>query len=341
MTQQAPPPDAATASPEPEGEAAAPATPGRGPLERLRDPSFWANWAVVVALVVLVVVFGTLSDVFLTAGNIDAILVASAILIVVTVGQTYVIVTSGIDLSIGSMVTLASVVLGYAFANAWGIAAAVGIGLLAGLLAGLINGIIIAKGKITDFVVTLGMLSVASGAALVLSDGRPVQVQTRFLLELAAGSIGPLRYMIVVAIVVAGIAHVALFHMRFGTHLLATGGSAEVARAMGVNVARMKIAAYTISGFLAGIAGVMLTARVGAAEPVAAVALLLSSVAAVVLGGVSLFGGRGTVVGPVVGAVLLTALVNGLTLLGVSQFYQPIAVGSVVILSALLTRWQT
>jgi ribose/xylose/arabinose/galactoside ABC-type transport system permease subunit len=338
VTAQAPPPEAVTA---PEPEAQPRLEPRAGVLERLRDPSFWANWAVVVALIALIGVFTTLSDVFLTPGNIDAILVASAILIVVTVGQTYVIVTAGIDLSIGSVVTLASVVLGYAFAQAWGVGAAIVVGLLAGLASGVISGVIIAKGRITDFIVTLGMLSVASGAALVLSDGRPVQVQTPLLLELAAGSIGPLRYMILVAIVVAVIGHVLIFHTRFGTHLLATGGSAEVARAMGISVARIKIAAYTISGFLAGVAGVMLTARVGAAEPVAATALLLSSVAAVVLGGVSLFGGRGTVVGPVVGAVLLTALVNGLTLLGVSQFYQPIAVGSVVILSALLTRWQT
>jgi ribose transport system permease protein len=339
VTRQAPPPDAATASPETEGQAALPAPPRL--LERLRDPSFWANWAVVVALVVLVAVFGTLSDVFLSPGNIDAILVASAILIVVTVGQTFVIATAGIDLSIGSVVTLASVVLGYAFASEWGVGVAVLAGLLAGFLTGLISGTIIAKGRITDFIVTLGMLSVASGVALVLSDGRPVQVQTSFLLELAAGSVGPLRYMVLVALVVAAVGHVVLFNTRFGTHLLATGGSAEVAREMGINVARVKIATYTASGFLAGVAGVMLTARVGAAEPTAATALLLSSVAAVVLGGVSLFGGRGTVVGPVVGAVLLTALVNGLTLLGVSQFYQPIAVGSVVILSALLTRWQT
>jgi ribose/xylose/arabinose/galactoside ABC-type transport system permease subunit len=334
-------PSAEAAPGSPDAEAGSDLLQPSRPLDRLKDPSFWANWAVVVALVVLVVVFGTLSGVFLTPGNIDAILVSSAILVVLTVGQTYVIVTSGIDLSLGSLITLASVVLGWSFANQWGIGAAMLACLAAGLVGGLINGVIIAKGKITDFVVTLGMLSVASGAALVLSDGRPVQVQDRILLELAAGSAGPLRYMVLVAAIVALVAHVALFHTRFGTHLLATGGSAEVARAMGINVARIKIAAYTISGLLGGLAGIMLTARVGAAEPVAATALLLSSVAAVVLGGVSLFGGRGTVVGPVVGAVLLTALVNGLTLLGVSQFYQPIAVGSVVILSALLTRWQT
>ena len=128
-----------------------------------------------------------------------------------------------------------------------------------------------------------------------------------------------------VAAVVAIVAHIVLFHTRFGTHLLATGGDPEAARAMGINTDRVKIAAYTISGFLAGLASILLTARIGAAEPGANTTFLLNSVAAVVLGGVSLFGGRGNMIGPVVGALLLTALVNGLTLLGVSQFYQQLA----------------
>jgi ribose/xylose/arabinose/galactoside ABC-type transport system permease subunit len=131
-----------------------------------------------------------------------------------------------------------------------------------------------------------------------------------------------------------------LFSTRFGTHVLASGGSPEAATATGISTARIKIAVYTISGVLAGLAAILLVARVGAAEPASNTAFLLNSVAAVVLGGVSLVGGRATIIGPVVGALLLTALANGLTLLGVSQFYQPVAVGTVVVLAALLTRFQ-
>ncbi len=211
---------------------------------------------------------------------------------------------------------------------------------IASTLVGLINGFIIAKGKITDFIVTLGTLSAAAGAALVLSNGEPVTVTSNFLLRLATGSLGPIPYFVVVALVIAVIGHIVLFHTRFGTHLLATGGDPEAARAMGINTDRVKIAAYTISGFLAGLASILLTARIGAAEPAANTSYLLNSVAAVVLGGVSLFGGRGSMVGPVVGALLLTALVNGLTLLGVSQFYQQLAIGIVVVLAALLMRYQ-
>ena len=309
-------------------------------LERVRDPGFWADWTAVVALVVLVVVFGVASPTFLSFGNIQAVLVAAAILVMLTVGQTYVIITAGIDLSVASALTLGSVVLGQAVSRGWNIAIACVLAVIAGTLVGLINGFIIAKGKITDFIVTLGTLSAAAGAALVLANGEPVTVTSNFLLRLATGSLGPIPYFVVVALVIAVIGHIVLFHTRFGTHLLATGGDPEAARAMGINTDRVKIAAYTISGFLAGLASILLTARIGAAEPAANTSYLLNSVAAVVLGGVSLFGGRGSMVGPVVGALLLTALVNGLTLLGVSQFYQQLAIGIVVVLAALLMRYQ-
>ena len=309
-------------------------------LERVRDPGFWADWTAVVALVVLVIIFGIASSTFLSFGNIQAVLVAAAILVMLTVGQTYVIITAGIDLSVASALTLGSVVLGQAVSRGWNIAIACVLAVIAGTLVGLINGFIIAKGKITDFIVTLGTLSSAAGAALVLSNGEPVTVTSNFLLRLATGSLGPIPYFVVVALVIAVIGHIVLFHTRFGTHLLATGGDPEAARAMGINTDRVKIAAYTISGFLAGLASILLTARIGAAEPAANTSYLLNSVAAVVLGGVSLFGGRGSMVGPVVGALLLTALVNGLTLLGVSQFYQQLAIGIVVVLAALLMRYQ-
>lgn len=309
-------------------------------LGRLRDPSFWADWTAAVALLLLVIVFGLASPIFLSIGNIQALLLAAAILVVLTIGQTYVILTGGIDLSVASILTLGSVVLGQIYSRGWGVGLACVLAIVIGTAMGLINGLVITKGKITDFIVTLGTLSAAAGAALVLSDGRPVQITSPFLLTLATGTIGPISYFVIVAAVLVAIAHVALFHTRFGTHLLATGGDAEAARAMGIDTDRVKIMAYVISGSLAGLASILLTARIGAAEPASNTSFLLNSVAAVVLGGVSLFGGRGTVVGPVVGALLLTALVNGLTLLSVSQFYQPLAVGIVVVLAALLMRYQ-
>jgi len=267
-------------------------------------------------------------------------LVAAAILTILAVGQTFVIATSGIDLSVASIMTLAAVMFGLTYTAGWGLAGSTVAAVVTGLVVGAVNGVIIARGRITDFIVTLGMLSAASGAALVVSDGKPVTIINTFLLRLSSGGIGVFGWTAIIAAVIAVIAHGVLFHTRFGTHVLATGGSPEAATATGISTGRIKIAVYTISGALAGVGAILLIARIGAAEPAANTAFLLNSVAAVVLGGVSLFGGRATILGPVIGALLLTALTNGLTLLGVSQFYQPLAVGVVVVLAALLTRFQ-
>jgi ribose transport system permease protein len=312
------------------------ARPSRTPW--WRRPSFWADWGVVVALGLLLVGFGLLAPGFLRTANLFAILVSASMLVVLALGQASVISTGGIDLSQGSIVGLSSVVIGQGIAGGLSAPVAGLLGIAAGATAGLISGLLVAKGRITDFIVTLGMLSVAFGLGLVISDGRPIQLIEPFLLRLATSGIGPVRWLVLIAVVSAVVAHVLLFHRPAGTHLLAAGGNAAAARAMGISVDRVKIAVYTISGAAAGIVGLMLTARVGAAEPTMQTNLLLNSVAAVVLGGVSLFGGRATVVGPVAGAVFLISLTNGLTSLGVGQFYQQIAVGAVVILSALLMR---
>ncbi len=313
---------------------------GRSIARWILDPANLADWAALIGLIVLVILFQALNSTFLSTGNIQSMLVAAAILIVLAVGQTFVIATAGIDLSIASVMTLSAVVFGIVFAGGAGVALASVAAVVTGALVGLANGLVIAKGKITDFIVTLGTLSAASGLALILANGKPRTIISPALLKLATGHVWVFGYSFIIALVIAVVAHVVLFHTRFGTYVLATGGNTEAASATGVATARIKTSVYVISGVLAGVGAILLVARVGAAEPAANTSFLLNSVAAVVLGGVSLFGGRATIVGPVVGALLLTALVNGLTLLGVSQFYQPLSVGVVVVLAAFLTRFQ-
>lgn len=318
-----------------------PAPSWRDRLTEARRISFWAENAAPVGLIVLVAIFSFLSPVFLTAGNISAMLIAGSILVVLAVAQSFVITTAGIDLSIAATMTLGAVGFGLAWQAGLGIwlSAAVAIG--SSTLIGVINGLLVAKGKVTDFIATLGTLSVATGLALIISNGRPITVQSSELLWLTTGSIGIVGYPFIIAAIVAVIAWVVMFRSRFGLHVQAVGGSEEAAVANGVKAPRVRIAVYVISAALAGLAAIMLVARIGAAEPAVNTAYLLNSIAAVVLGGVSLTGGRGKIAGPVLGALLLTALTNGLTLLGVSQFYQPLAVGLVVVLAALLTRFQT
>ncbi|MER9296612.1 ABC transporter permease [Mesorhizobium sp. M0621] len=306
----------------------------------LLDPSFWADWASVVGLIGLVIVFGLAQPVFLSVANLQALLLAAAILVVLSIGQTFVIATSGIDLSLAAAVMLGAIILGLVNAGGYGIFIACVLAVLATSAVGFLNGLIITAGKIPDFVVTLGTLSAITGLGLILSGGEPTMIGSTFLLRLASGSFGPFGYPVWVAIAAVVVAHIALYHTRFGVHLLATGGQAESAGALGIRTDRVKVAAYTISGFCAGIAAILLVARIGSAEPLINTSLLLNSVAAVVLGGVSLFGGRASILGPVIGALMLTALVNGLTLLNVSAFYQPLAVGAIVVLAALIMRYQ-
>ncbi|PSJ50749.1 ABC transporter permease [Kumtagia ephedrae] len=306
----------------------------------LTDLSFWADWASVVGLVGLVIVFGIAQPIFLSVANLQALLLAAAILVVLATGQTFVVATSGIDLSLAAAVMLGAIVLGLVHAAGWGIFLACVLAVAATSAVGLLNGVLITVGKIPDFVVTLGTLSAITGLGLILSGGEPTMVGSPFLLKLTSGSFGPFGYPVWVAAGVVLAAHVALFHTRFGVHLLATGGQAESAHSLGIRTNRIKIAAYTISGFCAGIASLLLVARIGSAEPLINTSLLLNSVAAVVLGGVSLFGGRASILGPAIGALMLTALVNGLTLLSVSAFYQPLAVGAIVVLAALIMRYQ-
>jgi ribose transport system permease protein len=320
--------------------AAPPATPPAPATERRRLSELpWPELASTLGLIALVIVFATVNPGYLSQGNVSAILQASAILIVLTIGQTFVIATGGIDLSVASTMTLGAIVLGQFYALGWNIWMAAAAGFVAAALVGVVNGLVISKGGITDFIVTLGTLSAASGLALIIADGQKTTVIEPALIRLSVDGIWIFSWAVIIALVLAVIAHVVLFHTRFGVHVLAIGGSSESSRALGIRVWAVKTAVYVISGGLAGVAALLLVARVGAAEPAANTSFLLTSVAAVVLGGVSLFGGRATIAAPVMGALLLTALVNGLTRVGLSEFYQPLTVGIVVVLAAFLTRF--
>ncbi|MEU0502289.1 ABC transporter permease [Nocardia sp. NPDC005998] len=299
-----------------------------------------AEFAAPLALVVLWVAFFIATPDFLTADNIGDLLVASTILTVLALGQQFAITVGGIDLSVGANLPWAAAVLGYLASHGYPMAVAIAAAILSGLAVGVVNGVLIGRLHMTDFVVTLGMLSVLNGITLLLTHGNTEAVSSRFLQRLALDGIGPVRWFwllaLVAALVVAGI----IFRTRIGTHLLATGGRLEAARDTGISVNRIRLFAYAMSGLLCGIAGVMLVARNGGADPSLQTTYLLSSIAAVVLGGSSLSGGKASVLGTVCGAVLFTSLINGFTILGISQYYQPVAVGAVLLLAAGIARFR-
>ena len=306
----------------------------------LRDPGFWGDNAALLGLVVISASFSVLTPFFLTWGNITDLLVSASILVVLALAQSFAIVVGGIDLSIAANLPWTAIVFGLAFDAHLGIAASVLLAVLAGALVGAVNGVLIAKLRINDFIVTLGMLGVMSGVALLACDGQSFSVTGAFLRGLALGRFGPVRYFYLIAALLAAAAHVLFFWTPLGTHILATGGNREAARSMGIPTDRMRVTVYAINGALVGVAGVLLVARTGGSDPSLQTSNLLSSIAAVVLGGGSLFGGRAAIGGTVAGALLLTALLNGFTLLQVSEYYQPIAVGVVVVVAAVLSRLQ-
>src|ERR1700722_2028365 len=300
--------------------------------EKMRWDGF-LDWIVVGALIVVLAIGGLVSPLFLTIGNLTSILIACSLLAVIAIGQTFVIIVAGIDLSVGAVAQVSSVMIGIAVTHKWGVPVGIGMALIASLFFGVVNGLVVSVGKISDFVATLGTLSILTGVALVLSDGRPVGVISPLLTELASRSAARVPNIALLAGAVAIVSHIALFHTRFGMRLFATGSNYEGSRNLGLNVGKMKIFAYAICG-------IMLTARIGSAEPAVGSAYLLGSIAASVLGGTSLFGGRGTVIGPVVGAFVLAALQHLMPLRGIGVFYQPIVTGVVVILFALAYRLQ-
>lgn len=300
----------------------------------------WADFAAPIALLLAAVVFSIATPFFLTGDNITDLLASASVLAVLAMGQQLVVAVAGIDLSVGASLPWAAGILGYLFTHGSPLALSVLAAVAGGLLVGLVNGVLVAYLRMTDFIVTLGTLSVFSGLTLLVTQGNNVPVTNTGMVDLAIGGIGPIRWLWVIAVLVSVVVWVLLFRTRLGTHLLATGGNADAARSAGISVNRNKLFAYAVFGLLAGIAAIMFVARNGSADPSLQTSLLLSSIAAVVLGGSSLFGGKASVLGTLAGAILLTMLINGFTLLQISQYYQPIAVGAVVLLAALLARFQ-
>jgi ribose transport system permease protein len=288
----------------------------------------------VAALGVLVVVFTVLYPGFVSTNNGLNILTGASIIAILAIGQTFVIITGGIDLSVGSILAL-SAMIGALLMNAGTpVPAAILVALLAGGAAGLLNGLLVVTTGVTPFIVTLGTMSVFNGLALVINTGRPVyELPTDFtagVLTMEYAGVPAPVWIMIAATIFFGI---VLRRTILGEYALAIGGNEEAARLAGISVNRWKLSIYVLAGVLAAAGGVLTAARLGTADPTAGSDLLLVSIAAAVMGGASLFGGEGSIVGAMVGAVLITTLQTGLTLLGVASFYQLIAVGSVIIVA--------
>lgn len=294
------------------------------------------------SLVVLILFFTLSSSNFFQFSNIVGILLSTAVIGVLALGSTFVIITGGIDLSVGTVMTLSGVMTGVCI-TFWGLPVPVGIlgGILTGALCGLLSGTAVAKMKIPPFIATLAMMMIAKGLALIISGAKPVYFNdAESFAEVSQGSV--LGWLIpgldipnavVIFFIAAVVGYLILSKTIIGRYNFALGSNEEATRLSGVNVGFWKIVIYTLTGTFTGLAGVMMASRLNSANPALGAGYELEAIAAVVIGGTSLSGGKGTIIGTVIGALIMSVLTNGLRILSVPQEWQTVVVGFVIILA--------
>jgi inositol transport system permease protein len=310
------------------------------PLSRERKVNvsqIMGKYGMLFVLIGMIILMSFLSDAFLATQNLINIVRQISFIGIVAMGVTMVIITTGIDLSAGSVIALVSVVVAsFAQTGEYPLFVPILAGLCIGAFAGFVNGFITAKGKIPAFIATLGMMTAARGLALLYSGGRPIGNLDESFLFLGKGTILGIPFPIVMFILIGIISHLLLSKTKFGKYTYAIGGNEQAAKIAGVNVDRYRIMIYAYAGILAAIAGIMLSARIGSGQPSLGVMYELDAIAAAVIGGTSLNGGIGTIPGTIIGALIIGVLNNGLDLLGVSSYWQQILKGAIIVTAVLL-----
>ena len=293
-----------------------------------------------IALIFLIVVVSFLNPNFFTVDNILNILRQTSVNAIIAVGMTLVILTAGIDLSVGSVLALCGAFAATLIAMEVPVLIAVPTALLAGAILGAISGVIIAKGKVQAFIATLVTMTLLRGVTMVYTDGRPISTGFTDVADSFAwfgtGYAMGIPVPIWLMVIVFAAAWYLLNHTRFGRYVYALGGNESATRLSGINVDRVKIGVYAICGFLSALAGIIITSRLSSAQPTAGMGYELDAIAAVVLGGTSLAGGKGRIMGTLIGALIIGFLNNALNLLDVSSYYQMIAKAVVILLAVLV-----
>ncbi|MBS4538848.1 ribose ABC transporter permease [Clostridium sp. D2Q-11] len=296
----------------------------------------------IIGLVVFSIIISLLNDRFLTVPNLLNILRQTSINAVIAAGMTFVILTGGIDLSVGSTVAFSGAIAASLIAGGYNVFLSILIALSIGALIGLINGIIISKGKVQPFIATLATMTLIRGATLVFTDGRPIGVGFEGPAEIfnfiGSGYFLGIPIPIYLMILVFAIAYYILRQTRLGRYVYSLGDNEEATKLSGINTNKIKTSVYMISGLLAALTGIIITARLSSAQPTAGDGYELDAIAAVVLGGTSLAGGVGSIFGTVIGALIIGILSNALNLMNVSSYYQLMAKGLVILIAVLLDR---
>ncbi|TXC90992.1 ribose ABC transporter permease [Metabacillus litoralis] len=293
-----------------------------------------------VGLLLIIVILSIVSPNFMTVDNILNVLRQVSINALIAFGMTFIILTGGIDLSVGSILALASAVTASMLASGMDPILAILIGLLAGAIMGAINGLIITKGKVAPFIATLATMTVFRGLTLVYTDGRPITglSESELFVLMGKGYVGWIPVPVIWMLITYAVLYFILKKTTFGRRVYAIGGNEGAAILSGIRADRVKIWIYSLTGLLSALAGIILSSRLNSAQPTAGASYELDAIAAVVLGGTSLSGGRGWIFGTLVGALIIGVLNNGLNIMNVSSFYQQVVKGGVILLAVLLDR---
>ena len=304
------------------------------------DRNLLHRFGLLLVILFVGVALSLLTDTFLSVANFTNVARQISINGILAVGVTFVLLTAGVDLSLGSVVALSGVACAtFAHPGDHSVFVPIAVGLITGAACGLVNGVLVTRGGVAPFIVTLGMMTIARGLALIFSGGRPVADMSNELTALAGDFIG----IPIPVLCFAGVAAAAWFFLRnfrLGRHIYAVGGNENAARAAGVPVEKVKLFAYGLCGLLTGLAGVVLAARITTGQPNAGQAYELDAIAAVVIGGTSLAGGVGTITGTLLGVLLIGVINNGLDLMGVSSYYQAVIKGVIIVGAVWLDRRQ-
>ena len=303
---------------------------------------------VLIALILLFLIFSLSSPYFFSMNNLLNIIRQVSLLGIMAVGMTMIIVSGEIDLSVGASYGLSAIVAGLAMANEFTIGSSIIIALLVGLVVGTVNGLLVTYGRIPALIVTLGMLNVARGAALLLSKGLPISASKRTVsdpnidkfLFIGQGKIFDIIPMMIIFLLATVLIGYVLFNKNiYGFHMRAVGGNPNAARASGINVKKIKIIAFAITGFLCAVAGILNLSFLANVQGTVGAGLELEVIAAVIIGGTTLAGGEGTILGTLIGVLIMGVLRNGLVLLGVSPFWQILLIGVVIIGAVGIDMW--
>lgn len=305
--------------------------------KKMTTSQFLEKFATLIGLLVVILIFSLLKPKFLDVSNIFNLLRQASINGLLALGMTYVVLTGGIDLSVGSILGASGIFAALVAQNQdipWFVAVLAGLAI--GLLLGTINGVVVSWLKVPAFVATLGMLSVARGITYLASNAQPVPGLSEGFLKIGGGSVGIIPIPVIILAVVFIICSIVLYRTKYGRYIYGVGGNARAARVSGINVKKITCSAYMIAGVLAGLAGVVLTSRVSSGLAMAGQNYETDAIAAVVMGGTSLAGGKGRLWGTLIGVLIIAVLNNGLDMMAVSSYWQLIIKGTIIVAAVMM-----